>query len=145
VTCALKRAGRINSQVIAIVTDLDVHKIWLADGIDTYAIASAFTKKKLQKLGVAEEKIVVTGIPTHANFAKACNVTALKKIMGLPRDEFTILMATGSFGIGPIEEIIKILDGVQIIVVCGSYSFLHLKSTNLSIITNFPLNLIFCN
>ena len=39
--------------------------------------------------------------------------------MGLQPDLFTVLVATGSFGIGPIEGIIDVLKGFQVIVVCG--------------------------
>ena len=38
---------------------------------------------------------------------------------------FTVLIATGSFGIGPIEEIIQSLKDVQVIVVCGHGKVLY--------------------
>lgn len=118
--CAyLKRTGKISSKVICVVTDFDVHRIWVNEGIDIYAAASKFTKEKLMSLGVAQEKVVITGIPTDAVFTKPVDVPALKRSLGLKEDIFTVLVATGSFGMGPIEAIIDHLRGLQIVVVCG--------------------------
>ncbi len=119
VSAALKRAQKITSKIITVVTDFDVHSIWLASGVDYYTVASEWTQKKIVSLGVAEEKVFVTGIPTHENFAKPKNPTELRQKMGLKTDRFTVLLATGSFGIGPIEEIITELKDFQVAVICG--------------------------
>ncbi|MFT7539039.1 MAG: processive 1,2-diacylglycerol beta-glucosyltransferase, partial [Lysobacterales bacterium] len=70
-------------------------------------------------LGIPENKVTVTGIPTNERFSAAYDVAELKSSMGLEKDRFTVLVATGSFGIGPIEEIIRELDEFQVVVVCG--------------------------
>lgn len=119
VACALKRAGRIRSRLMTVVTDFDVHRFWLDPGVDIYAVASEWTRQRLKRLGIEEERIAVSGIPAHTKFSLPQDRGRLKKQMGLPEDIFTVLMATGSFGIGPIEEIIHALQGVQVIVVCG--------------------------
>ncbi len=115
----LKRNRMINARIVSIVTDFDVHSIWLAEGIDQYAVASDFTKERLVQLGVAGEKIKVSGIPVDRKFCVKRDRNALRDALGLRRDLFTVLVATGSFGIGPIEEIITALNGFQILVVCG--------------------------
>jgi processive 1,2-diacylglycerol beta-glucosyltransferase len=119
VSAALKRAGKITSRIITVVTDFDVHSIWLAKGVDHYTVASEWTEKKIMSLGVPKEKVSVTGIPTHENFSKPKNATELRAKMGLKTDRFTVLLATGSFGIGPIEEIITELKDFQVAVICG--------------------------
>ncbi len=119
VVSALKSQKKISSQLICCVTDYDVHRIWLAPHVDHYCAASGLTQKKLLQLGVEPARIHVTGIPSHANFSKSFDVPQLKSDMGLDPDQFTVLVATGSFGIGPIEEIITTLTDFQIIVVCG--------------------------
>ncbi|HOW35790.1 MAG TPA: glycosyltransferase [Candidatus Omnitrophota bacterium] len=116
----LKRRGIIRSKFICVVTDFDVHSIWLAQGIDSYAVASEYTKEKLITLGVEENKIFVTGIPTHEKFSKEVDRDQIKEKLGLRKDMFTVLIATGSFGIGPIGDIAQALGGnQQAIVVCG--------------------------
>ena len=47
--------------------------------------------------------------------------------MGLQEDIFTVLIATGSFGIGPIETIIDALKEFQVIVICGHNKGLYRK------------------
>ncbi len=119
VASALKRKGRIPSRIVTVVTDFDVHKIWLAQGVDVYTVASDWTKGKLKTLGI-KARICVCGIPTGEKFRVSQDVGLLKKRLGLKEDLFTVLMATGSFGIGPIEQIVAALEGFQVIVVCGN-------------------------
>ena len=129
IASALKRKGKINSEIITCVTDYDVHRIWLAKGIDKFCVASDFTHNKLIELGVEEDKIHVTGIPSHANFSKSYDIAELKNKLGIEHEVFTILIATGSFGIGPIEHIIDTLTDFQIIVVCGHNKHLYERLT----------------
>jgi processive 1,2-diacylglycerol beta-glucosyltransferase len=119
IAAALKRSGRISSKLVTVITDFDVHRIWLAEGIDTYTVASAWTKEKLKKIGIPQEKIFVSGIPTDRKFSGPFDLDALRKTFRLKENMFTVLVATGSFGIGPIQEIIETLAGFQILVVCG--------------------------
>jgi processive 1,2-diacylglycerol beta-glucosyltransferase len=129
ITSALKRRGKIRSKLLTVVTDFDVHKIWLASHVDFYAVASDWTQEKIRSLGVPADKVVVTGIPTDEKFAAVYEISDLKKKYDLIDDVFTVLVATGSFGIGPIEEIIDSLKGFQIIVVCGHNKSLYERLT----------------
>ena len=119
VMAALKRKGLIQSRLITVITDYDAHRIWLARGIDLFCVATPWTKDKMKRLGVEEVKVVVTGIPTDERFSLSFDVASLRRQMGLDEKMFTVLMATGSFGIGPIEEIIQSLQGFQVIVISG--------------------------
>lgn len=119
IASALKESGRINSKIVTSVTDFDVHKIWLGECVDIYAVASDWTKEKLKRIGIDEEKIRVTGIPVDEKFLIQPDIGELKERLGVRKDIFTVLMATGSFGIGPIEKVINVLKEIQVIVVCG--------------------------
>ncbi len=119
VSAALKRKGKIRSKIVSIITDYDVHRIWISRGIDCYAVASHWTKRKIIALGVDAAKVYMTGIPTDEKFSQKNDISALKKRLGLREDVFTVLIATGSFGIGPIEEIAQSLTGMQLLVICG--------------------------
>jgi processive 1,2-diacylglycerol beta-glucosyltransferase len=101
------------------VTDFDVHHIWVNEGIDIYTSASGFTRNKLISLGVSPEKIFVTGIPTDTKFSREPDISALKKKLGLQEGILTVLIATGSFGMGPIEEMMELLKNYQLLIVCG--------------------------
>ncbi len=119
VTAYLKRTGKIKAKVICVVTDFDVHRIWVNEGIDIYTGASSFTKDKLIALGVHPDRAFVTGIPTLSEFSKPVDVAQLKARLGLFPGGLNVLIATGSFGMGPIEELIEGLKGYHLMVVCG--------------------------
>ena len=117
--CAyLKRSGAVKSKIICVVTDFDAHRIWVNKGVDVYTAACEYTKNKLIALGVRPEAIFTTGIPTDARFAFKTDTIALKKKLGL-QDGMTILIATGAFGMGPMEELMELLEGYQLLIVCG--------------------------
>ena len=124
--CAyLKREGKIKSKIICVVTDFDVHRIWVNKGVDVYTAACDYTKDKLIALGVPSEKIFTTGIPTDAKFAQKPDKLVLKKKLGLQDGVLTVLITTGSFGMGPIEELIKLLENYQLLIVCGQNRYLY--------------------
>jgi len=137
----LKRHGRIHATTVCVVTDYDVHRIWLAQGVDHYMVASDWTKNKIMKLGVAEDRVRVTGIPTLSKFSLQRDTHELKQKLGLKDGVFTVLVATGSFGIGPIEEIIAKLADFQIMVVCGHNKGLYqrLSRNQKELVKIFPL------
>lgn len=116
---ALKEKGQIRSKLVTVITDFDVHKIWLNPCTDIYTVATDWTKERLIRLGVEANAILVSGIPTAQEFSVPRDIAELKAKLGLLPDTFTVLIATGSFGIGPIEEIVRALDGFQTLVVCG--------------------------
>jgi len=115
----LKITGRISSRIICAVTDFDVHRIWLTPGVDVYTVASDWTRKKIVSLGIDASRVVVSGIPVLAKFTEVKDPAALKQKLSLDASAFTLLLATGSFGIGPIEAIIEQMQGFQVLVVCG--------------------------
>ncbi|MBF0479699.1 MAG: hypothetical protein HQL26_09480 [Candidatus Omnitrophica bacterium] len=119
VVSALKQTDKIKSKLIACVTDFDVHRIWLGSGVDCYAVATEWSKRKIVRMGVHANKVFVTGIPTDEKFATPKNVGELKYKLGVEAGRFTALVATGSFGIGPIEDIIKAVPQTQFVVICG--------------------------
>ncbi|HRZ39550.1 MAG TPA: glycosyltransferase [Candidatus Omnitrophota bacterium] len=133
VAAYLKRTGQIHSKLICCVTDFDVHRIWISKGIDRYAVASPYTREKIISLGVDAQNVHVTGIPVNQKFSRNKNRAELKQKMGLKDGMFTVLMATGSFGFGPIEEVASRLQGLQVLVVCGHNKALYqrMKSRNL--------------
>jgi processive 1,2-diacylglycerol beta-glucosyltransferase len=117
----LKKQGKIRAKLITVITDFGVHPFWLSKGTDLYIGASEFTKSELLRQGVEEGKIKVCGIPVDAKFLQKHDRDSLCKKIGIDKDIFTVLIMTGSFGIGPIEEIVEALyREVQLLVVCAS-------------------------
>lgn len=116
----LKSRNKIKAKLITVVTDFGVHPFWVSAGTDLYIAASELTKDQLLDAGVPEEAIRVFGIPFNPDFAKAYNRVELADKLGIDGKKFTVLLMTGSFGSGPLEEIAKLLYGfAQVLVVCA--------------------------
>jgi len=121
IAALLKRKKKIKSRLITIITDFGVHPYWIAEGTDLYIVASNFTKEKLLKERVALDKIKVFGLPFHQKFLKEFNRESLAEKLKVNPDKFTVMLMTGSFGIGPLRKIARMLSfKAQILVVCAS-------------------------
>ncbi len=100
----LKNKHKIKSKLITVITDFGVHPFWIYKGTDLYAVASELTKQKLENQGVPSKDIKVTGIPVGGVFFKRYERSGICRKLGIDENKFTVLVVTGSFGIGPIEE-----------------------------------------
>jgi len=128
IAAGLKKIGKIKAKLVTVITDFGVHPFWLSKGTDLYIGASEFTKKQLMEQGVEVNKIKICGIPVDDKFIKTHDRKILCDKIGIDKDIFTVLIMTGSFGIGPIEEIAAALSGeVQLLVVCANNHKLHAK------------------
>lgn len=120
ISAYLKRNQKINSKIITVITDFGIHPFWLSKGTDIYVVALGSSRWQLILRGVEENNIKELGIPIDAKFLRRYDKSIIFKNLGLQQDKFTVLIVTGSFGIGPIEEIVELLhNDAQILVVCA--------------------------
>jgi processive 1,2-diacylglycerol beta-glucosyltransferase len=119
----LKSERRVKVMNAVVVTDLDVHAMWLCRNCEHYFVALEETRVHLLALGVPESRVTVSGIPIDPVFVDPKDQTAMRRKHGLDEDLFTILVSAGGFGVGPVEHIIQALLGLsrpaQVVVVCG--------------------------
>jgi processive 1,2-diacylglycerol beta-glucosyltransferase len=126
----LKRAKKIKSRLVTIITDFGVHPFWISDATDIYVVACEFTKRQLLLEGVAENRIKGLGIPIEEKFLKQYDRKYLSNKLNIDGNKFTVLIMTGSFGLGPLEEIVNALyRDVQILVVCANNKKLYARLT----------------
>lgn len=116
----LKKAHKINSKLITVITDFGVHPFWISEMVDIYITALPFTKEQLIRQGVGESQVRQFGIPVHPKFLEKYEKNILAKKLGIEQNKFTVLLTTGSFGIGPIEALVNLLyKDAQVLVVCA--------------------------
>jgi len=128
ISAYLKNNKKINSKLTTVITDFGVHPFWISRGTDFYIVASDFTKKIMTDYGIEESKVKALGIPIDKKFLKEYDRGALCDKLGIDKNKFTALIVTGSFGMGPIEEIVELLHGeVQLLVVCANNKRLYKK------------------
>ena len=129
----LKSEKKVNILNAVVVTDLDVHAMWLCRYSEQYFVALEETKFHLLALGVPESMVTVSGIPIDPVFEEAKDSRAMRRKHGLDEDRFTILVSAGGFGVGPVEHIIEALSGLtrsaQVVVVCGRNEELRARLT----------------
>lgn len=135
ISAHLKKTGRINSHLVTVITDFGMHPFWLSKETDLYIVSSATTCELLIGEGIEPERIKCFGIPVGTEFWQHYSKERFLKKFNLKEDKFNVLIVTGSFGIGPIEKIIKVLyKEVQILVVCARNHKLYRKLKN----KNYP-------
>jgi processive 1,2-diacylglycerol beta-glucosyltransferase len=128
IAASLKNKRRIASRLITVVTDFGVHPFWICPNTDDYIVASSLTKEKLIKEGIPAGHIHDFGIPIDEKFLRKYDRQSLGQKLGIDPAKFTILIMTGSFGIGPLEEIARKLCRVaQVLVVCATNRRLYQK------------------
>lgn len=127
----LKAKRKINSKLICIITDFNVHPLWIIKGVDQYFVAFDLTKEELFEVGFPSQIIKVTGIPIDMKFSRRIDKNSLYDKFGLKKDEFTLLVMTAGLGLGPIEKIVELLQkDTQILVVCGNNNHLYRRLLN---------------
>ena len=131
----LKGEGRFNGKLGVVVTDLDVHAMWLCHHFEQFFVALEETKVHLTALGVPADKITISGIPIDPIFAEAKERSLLQQKHGLLPNLPTILVSAGGFGVGPIENLITSLlqlnTKAQVLAVCGRSAELKERLTAL--------------
>ena len=106
-----------------VVTDFDVHAMWLCHHVEQYFVALEETKVHLRALGVPESLITISGIPIDPVFAEPKDKRAMRRKHGLDQDRFTILVSAGGFGVGPVGHLMQALAQLshpaRVVMVCG--------------------------
>lgn len=124
-----RKNGEISSKVITVVTDFRPHTFWVTEGMDLYWIMGREGALDLQSRGVPESKIRAEGIPVADIFKPKGNKNEVHARFGFSPSRLTLLMTSGSFGLGPQEQMLEALlplkDQVQCFVVCGNNAVLQ--------------------
>jgi processive 1,2-diacylglycerol beta-glucosyltransferase len=119
----LRRKKILDIPVAVVITDFDLHAMWLYRGVDWYFVACEETKVHMAALGVPPETIYVTGIPIDPAFSTPRRKEETRRELGLRPDLATVLVSAGGFGMGPVESLAGMLQEVrhpiQVAAVCG--------------------------
>jgi processive 1,2-diacylglycerol beta-glucosyltransferase len=120
----LSRKKLITSKIITIITDTVAHATWVNRNSDFFIGLAEETKHELVKWNIHPEKIKILGIPISQKFTIQNKRDEYREKHGLKNDLFTVLLTSGSFGMGPLEKAVDILDEyadrIQAAVVCGN-------------------------
>src|SRR5262245_41027750 len=120
---SLKEKGKVNVLNSVVVTDFDVHAMWLCRHAEQYFVALEETKVHLKALGVPEPLTTVSGIPIDPVVAPREDKLRRRRKHGREEDRFTILVSAGGFGVGPVGHLLKPLSRLEhparVVAICG--------------------------
>ena len=119
----LRAKERLTSRQVIVVTDFDVHAMWLVHHYEHYFVAIDEARVYLEALGIPAEKITVSGIPIDPVFAQLKDKQNMRAKHRLSADRTTILLSAGGFGVGSVDALIAALmplqHRAQIVAICG--------------------------
>lgn len=119
----LRAKERLSCRQVIVVTDFDVHAMWLCHHYEHYFVALDETREHMMRLGIPAAKLTVSGIPIDPLFAQSKDKQEMRRKHDLKPDRTTILVSAGGFGVGSIEHLMASLmelkHPAQIISICG--------------------------
>ena len=104
---------RLQAKNAIVVTDYDVHAMWLCRTVSRYYVAIPEALEYLAGIGVPREIIRVTGIPIDPLFAKPVDRSSAHARLKLDPAAPIILLAAGGYGVGPVEQLVQDLLALQ--------------------------------
>lgn len=118
-----KRNYNLDLPLIGVLTDHAPHAYWIFSNIDYYVMPSEASKERFIKNGISPSKIKVFGVPIDLKFSTKHDRNELCDKLGFDSKKATVLIMGGSQGLGPVESIVSILEGIdidfQLAVICG--------------------------
>lgn len=119
-----KYNSNLSLPLVGVLTDHAPHSYWIFPNVDCYLVPSEASREKFIKNGIDQTKIKVFGIPIDPKFSKQHDKNELCDKLGFDRQKPIVLIMGGSQGLGPVENIVNMLGGIdiefQFVVVCGS-------------------------
>ena len=104
---------KLRAKNAIVVTDYDVHAMWLCHTVGRYYLAISEAAEYLAGVGVPREILRVTGIPIDPLFAIPLDRATARAELKLEAKSHILLLAAGGYGIGPLEQLVRDLLALQ--------------------------------
>ena len=103
------KKGTFTKPVWVVVTDFDIHAIWIYPHMSGYFAANDEVAWRMATRGIPDDIIHVSGIPIAPQFSDTLSRKECAAEFGLNPEKMTILMMSGGAGIGGIEILAEML------------------------------------
>lgn len=127
---------KLRARHVIVVTDYDVHAMWLCRTVDRYDVALPESAEYLAGIGVPREKLRVTGIPIDPKFEVPVDREEARRRLGLSANSRVLLISAGGYGVGPVEQLVRSLLALgrpwQIVAIAGKAEKLRTRLEQLS-------------
>lgn len=109
--------------VEVVVTDYDLHRIWLSPLSRRYYVGDAVVGERFERYGINSARVTASGIPVHPDFSTESMRFPVLSRLNLNPNIPTLLLLSGGLGFGSLEmtlrRLIKFTKPLQIITVSG--------------------------
>ncbi len=134
-----KKTYSLDIPIMAVLTDYAPHSYWIYNNVDRYIVPSDETGRKLIDNGIDPSRIASYGIPVSRRFMARGDRIALCDKLGFDRSVPVVLVMGGTQGLGPIKELVRLLDAsgikLQLVAVTGTnrklFEWLNARKTSL--------------
>jgi processive 1,2-diacylglycerol beta-glucosyltransferase len=125
-----ERARKMDIQApfFAATTDFDIHQLWIDPIVSRYYVFEDESAWQLASKGIPKDRISVTGIPVGQEFTSITEKRVARQKLEIPTGRFTILLLSGGFGVGRVNEIAASITSLvasfprqafNFLIVCG--------------------------
>jgi processive 1,2-diacylglycerol beta-glucosyltransferase len=119
----LRKKRRVSTPQAVVVTDVDVHAMWLCRNYEHYFVGREEAKVYLGEIGIRPQDVHVTGIPINPAFAVDKDKRLMRIKHGLSPDVTTVIVSAGGYGVGNIggllQAMLKVSLPLQVVAICG--------------------------
>lgn len=121
----LRRLGEMQTPTWVVVTDFDIHLLWVREGLSGYCVASDEVAWRLRERGIGDTPVRVTGIPIDPAFSAMPSRADCARELGLDPARRTILLMSGGHGVGNLHSIAQ-----RILAIPGDHQVLAMAGRN---------------
>jgi len=118
---------------VVFITDAFAHRMWVHEGTDLFLVTSELTAASVRRYWPRARVEVVTA-PVRRAFYDAPDQSEARRALGVPADARCVLLISGAWGIGPLDEVAASLaaSGIWVLAVAGTNTRLVAKLERLA-------------
>jgi UDP-N-acetylglucosamine:LPS N-acetylglucosamine transferase len=132
----LRRSGRLTTPVITFLTDMSVHRLWVADGVDAHLALHEVAADQARRLGGRGVQVSGPAVPpAFRPVVSSAEQRQARSRFGLPARTPLALVVAGSWGVGDIEQAVGDIARCGVVtpvVACGRNELLRRRVSKIS-------------
>lgn len=127
-----KRKGKFSRPVWVVITDFDVHMLWVHRHMSGYCTATEEVAWRLRDRGIDTNAIRVTGIPIMPSFAGNFARRECAREIGCNPDKTTLLLMSGGAGMGGALKLAR-----RLLTIDADFQLIALAGRNAKLLSEF--------
>ena len=112
------------------VTDFDLHRMWVHDGMRGYFAANQEVAFRMREYGIADDQIHVTGIPIMPAFNQVLDRQICAKELGCDPHKTTVMLMSGGGGVGDMPSLARRLLNIAVEDISQTFQLIVLTGKN---------------